>query len=44
MRTNPDVTRAVRSWLDEGVDRLPERVLDSVLDADARSPVQEAAR
>jgi hypothetical protein len=33
MRTDPDVTSAVRSWLDEGVDRLPERVLDSVLDA-----------
>ena len=30
MRTDPDVTRAVRSWLDEGVDRLPERVLSAV--------------
>jgi hypothetical protein len=33
MSSDPDVTRAVRSWLDEGADRLPERVLDSVLDA-----------
>jgi len=38
MRTDPDVTRAVRSWLDEGVDRLPERVLDSVLDAVPSTP------
>ena len=38
MRTDPDVTRAVRSWLDEGVDRLPERVLDSVLDAVPTTP------
>jgi hypothetical protein len=32
MRTQPEVTRAVRSWLEEGVTRLPDRVLDSVLD------------
>jgi len=38
MRTDPDVTRVVRSWLDEGVDRLPERVLDSVLEAVPSTP------
>lgn len=38
MRTEPDVTRAVRSWLEDGADRLPERVLDSVLDAVPATP------
>ena len=38
MRTEPDVTRAVRSWLEDGADRLPERVLDSVLDAVPSTP------
>lgn len=38
MRTEPEVTRAVRSWLEEGADRLPERVLDSVLDAVPSTP------
>lgn len=33
MSFDPDTTRAVRSWLRDGPDRLPERVLDSVLDA-----------
>ena len=33
MRTDPEVTRSVRSWLEEGVDRVPDRVLDSVLEA-----------
>ena len=42
MRTDPDVTRAVRSWLDEGVDRLPERVLDAVLDAVPSTPQRRA--
>jgi len=32
MRTEPDVTRVVRSWLEEGVTELPDRVLDNVLD------------
>jgi hypothetical protein len=30
--TDRDTTRVVRSWLDEGVNRLPDRVLDAVLD------------
>jgi hypothetical protein len=30
--TDRDVTRIVRSWLDEGVTALPDRVLDLVLD------------
>jgi len=29
--TDPDVTRIVRSWLEEGVTSLPDRVLDDVL-------------
>ena len=32
MSTDRDVTRIVRSWLDEGVTVLPDRVLDTVLD------------
>jgi hypothetical protein len=32
MSTDRDVTRIVRSWLDEGVTQLPDRVLDAVLD------------
>jgi hypothetical protein len=32
MSADRDVTRIVRSWLDEGVTRLPDRVLDAVLD------------
>ena len=32
MSTDRDVTRIVRSWLDEGVTELPDRVLDAVLD------------
>jgi hypothetical protein len=31
-RSDRDVTRVVRSWLDEGVAALPDRVLDAVLD------------
>ena len=31
MSTDREVTRVVRSWLDEGVTVLPDRVLDSVL-------------
>ena len=29
-RTERDTTRVVRSWLEEGVDRIPDRVLDAV--------------
>ena len=32
MSADRDVTRIVRSWLDEGVTALPDRVLDAVLD------------
>jgi hypothetical protein len=32
MSTDRDVTRIVRSWLEEGVSALPDRVLDTVLD------------
>ena len=32
MSTDRDTTRIVRSWLEEGVTALPDRVLDSVLD------------
>jgi hypothetical protein len=32
MSADRDVTRIVRSWLDEGVTALPDRVLDNVLD------------
>ena len=32
MSTERDVTRIVRSWLEEGVTTLPDRVLDTVLD------------
>lgn len=32
MSTDRDVTRTVRSWLEEGVTALPDRVLDAVLD------------
>ena len=32
MSFDPETTRIVRSWLDEGVTELPDRVLDAVLD------------
>ncbi|HJT64551.1 MAG TPA: hypothetical protein VJ839_07270 [Candidatus Limnocylindria bacterium] len=32
MSTDRDITRIVRSWMDEGVTQLPDRVLDAVLD------------
>src|SRR6187397_3487479 len=32
MSTDRDTTRIVRSWLEEGVTVLPDRVLDAVLD------------
>ena len=38
MTSNPDTTRIVRSWLDEGVTELPDRVLDAVLDRVPATP------
>ena len=38
MSFDPDTTRIVRSWLDEGVTQLPDRVLDSVLDQVPATP------
>jgi hypothetical protein len=35
---DPDTTRIVRSWLDEGVTQLPDRVLDAVLDQVPATP------
>ena len=32
MSVDPEITRIVRSWMDEGVTQLPDRVLDVVLD------------
>ena len=32
MPTDRDMTRIVRSWMDEGATALPDRVLDAVLD------------
>ena len=32
MSTDRDVARTVRSWLEDGVTTLPDRVLDDVLD------------
>jgi len=38
MSTDRDVTGIVRSWLEEGVTALPDRVLDSVLDQVPATP------
>ena len=38
MSTERDVTRIVRSWLEEGVTTLPDRVMDDVLDQLHKSP------
>ncbi|HEX9092784.1 MAG TPA: hypothetical protein VF902_02260 [Coriobacteriia bacterium] len=38
MSTDRDVTRIVRSWLEEGVTTLPDRVLDDVLDQVPATP------
>ena len=38
MSFDPDTTRIVRSWLDEGVTQLPDRVLDAVLDEVPATP------
>ena len=32
MSTDRETTRILRSWLEEGVTALPDRVLDAVLD------------
>jgi hypothetical protein len=38
MSTDRETTRVVRSWLEEGVTRLPDRVLDEVLDQVPATP------
>ena len=38
MSTDRETTRVVRSWLDEGVTKLPDRVLDVVLDQVPSTP------
>ena len=38
MSTDRDVTRIVRSWLEDGVTALPDRVLDNVLDQLSTTP------
>lgn len=43
MRRDPDVARVVRSWLDEGVDRLPDHVLDAVLERLPTTPQRRPA-
>jgi hypothetical protein len=40
--TDRDTTRIVRSWLDEGVTQLPDRVLDAVLDQVPATPQRRA--
>ena len=42
MSFDPDTTRIVRSWLDEGVTQLPDRVLDVVLDQVPATPQRRA--
>ena len=42
MSTDRDTTRIVRSWLEEGVTELPDRVLDSVLDQVPATPQRHA--
>ena len=43
MSTDRDVERIVRSWLDEGVTALPDRVLDLVLDQIPATPQRRAS-
>ena len=38
MSSDPETTRIVRSWLDDGVTQLPDRVLDAVLDQIPATP------
>ena len=42
MTRDPETTRIVRSWLDEGVTQLPDRVLDAVLDELPATPQSRA--
>jgi hypothetical protein len=42
MKTDRDVTRIVRSWLEEGATALPDRVLDVVLDQLPATPQRRA--
>ena len=42
MSTERDVERIVRSWMDEGVTQLPDRVLDLVLDQLPATPQRRA--
>jgi hypothetical protein len=42
MSSDRDTTRIVRSWLEDGVTRLPDRVLDSVLDELPTTPQRRA--
>ena len=42
MSTDRDVTRIVRSWLEEGATALPDRVLDNVLDQLPATPQRRA--
>jgi hypothetical protein len=42
MSTDRDVTRIVRSWLEEGATALPDRVLDAVLDQVPATPQRRA--
>jgi hypothetical protein len=42
MSTERDVNRIVRSWLEEGVSALPDRVLDTVLDQLPATPQRRA--
>jgi hypothetical protein len=42
MSLDPETTRIVRSWLDDGVTQLPDRVLDSVLDQVPATPQRRA--
>lgn len=42
MSTDRDVTRIVRSWLEDGAQALPDRVLDNVLDQLPATPQRRA--
>jgi hypothetical protein len=44
MTSDPEVTRIVRSWLSEGADRLPDHVLDAVLDRVPATPQRRSLR
>ena len=44
MSTDRDVERIVRSWMDEGVTQLPDRVLDLVLDQIPATPQRRVPR